>query len=405
MQILLALTLLLATAWGQTDQLCEMDLEMSVPDSECFQTVPSSGTSWEECRNDCMSDPSCVGIQTDGSWTHCEKVLDKDDCSLGTKTLYPKQCGSSELDFGGYRCGNTAMAVNFDIPASATTDLEDTSWCLEKCEEEASNIGQSGCCQMFAYQQCSYYPGAAREVAEGFAFGAYSAKDITVGDDNSGESGGAATTRSPTSSDDVAASDDGSANNTGSAVSTFVLALLICFGVCIVISLCCRFCCIQKYTSVKYPKKTDEDRSPQTQKADEGMTVIPVNTQPIAKNNDAPPAWTPNVNQGSTPAAPPAWSQPEQHVPSAPVASEGMVTAPPKYEDLHEPQKRQPTAPPADDGTNFNPGAFQVGQKVKGKEYDWSEWKDGVVTSIDPFKVQAEGFLFGTANWHAVLPN
>jgi len=399
-QILITALLVLAAS-AQTDQLCEMDLEMSVPDSECFQTAPSSGASWEGCRDDCMSDPSCVGIQTDGSWTHCEKVVDEDDCVMGTKTLYPKQCGSSELDFAGYRCGNTAQAVNFDIPESATTDLEDTSWCLEKCEEEASNSGQSGCCQMFAYQQCSYYPGAAREVAGGFAFAAYSAKDITVGDDNSGESGGAATTRPPTSIDDVAASDDGNADrDTGRSVTPFVLTLLICLGVCFCITLCYRCYCWQQ------KKKTAEDRSPQTQKdADKGMTVIPVSTQQ-APRNDPPPAWTPNVNQGSTAAAPPARSQPEQHVPSAPVAPEGMVTAPPAYEDLHEPQtKRQPTAPPPDDGTNFNPAAFQVGQKVKGKEYGYSEWKDGVVTSIEPFKVQAEGFLFGTANWHAVLPN
>jgi len=62
--------------------------------TDCDNYVEADEGSWESCSQSCISDPQCIGLQTDNPWTHCEKVYDShvDDCPDGDFYFYPKQC-------------------------------------------------------------------------------------------------------------------------------------------------------------------------------------------------------------------------------------------------------------------------------------------------------------------------
>ena len=52
--------------------------------------------SWESCSASCLANPTCIGLQTDNPWDHCEMIFNDsvEDCPDGGFTFYPKECPS-----------------------------------------------------------------------------------------------------------------------------------------------------------------------------------------------------------------------------------------------------------------------------------------------------------------------
>jgi hypothetical protein len=81
--------------------------------TDCSNYKSVAEGSWESCKDACLENSDCIGVQTDNPWDHCESIMNAnvEECDEGDFTFYPKNCAAGkQKTISSYLCRIVCMA-------------------------------------------------------------------------------------------------------------------------------------------------------------------------------------------------------------------------------------------------------------------------------------------------------